>query len=70
LWTLQLSYQAEVCAGLRSQDKFLQPPEVEEELWLVLHHRVCLNGPFQFVIDVQAKELEAFHPVYCVPIGE
>ena len=35
----------EVCEGLRSQDEFLQPPEV-------LHSVVCVDGPFQVVSDV------------------
>jgi hypothetical protein len=32
--------------------KFLQPPEVEEALLLLLHHAVCVGGPIQFVCDV------------------
>ena len=31
-----------VCEGLRDQDKFLQPPEVEEALLCLLHHTVCV----------------------------
>ena len=31
-----------VCEGLRGQDKFLQPPEVEEALLCLLHHAVCV----------------------------
>ena len=37
-----------VCEGLRGQDKFLQPPEVEEAL-LRLHHTICVGGPFKIV---------------------
>ena len=32
---------------------FLQPPEVAEALLHLLHHAVCVGGPFQFVRDVQ-----------------
>ena len=28
---------------------------------MCLHHTICVGGPFQFVSDVYAKELEAFH---------
>lgn len=41
-------------------DKFLQPPEVEEALFRLLHHSVGVVAPFQVLNDVQAKELEAF----------
>jgi hypothetical protein len=78
LWTVQLRYQAviqpnngasvEVCEGLRGQLKFLQPPEVEEALVHLLHHTVCVDGPFQFICDVHAGELEAFHPLHCSPV--
>jgi hypothetical protein len=33
----------------------------------LLHHTVCVGGPFQFVSDVYAKELEAFHILHCGP---
>jgi hypothetical protein len=33
------------------QAKFLQPPEVEEALLHLLHHTVCVGGPFQVVND-------------------
>ena len=49
-----------VSEGLRGQNKFLQPSEVEETLLRHLHHTVCVGGPFQFVSDVYAEELEAF----------
>ena len=49
-----------VCEGLRSQAKFLQPPEGEEALLIVLHHTVCVGKPFQIVSGVYAEELEAF----------
>ena len=35
-----------VCEGLRGQAEFLQPPEVEEALLHLLHHTVCVGGPF------------------------
>ena len=38
---------------------------VEEVLLRLLHHTVCVGGPFQFVSDVYAKELEAFHLLHC-----
>jgi hypothetical protein len=38
-----------VCDSFRSQAEFLQPPEVEEELLLLLHHTVCVGGRFQIV---------------------
>ena len=41
-----------VCEGFRGQSKFLQPPEVEEALLSLLHHTVCVGGPFQFVSEV------------------
>ena len=66
LWAVQLLYQAviqhvKVCECFRCQAKFLQPPEVEEVLLHILHHTVCVGGPFQFVSDVYAEELEAFN---------
>ena len=36
---------------------FFQPPEVEEVLLRLLHHTVFVGGPFQFVRDVYAEEL-------------
>jgi hypothetical protein len=62
-----------VCEGLRGQAKFLQPPEVEEALLHLLHHIVCVGGPFQIVSDVYAEELQNVHilhftssaPSYC-----
>ena len=47
--------------------KFQKPPEVEEVLLCLLHHTVCVGGPFQFVSDVYAKELEDFHLLHCGP---
>ena len=52
----------------RDQDKFLQPPEVEEELLRLLLHTVCVGGTYQFVSDVYAEELEAFHLLHCSPV--
>jgi hypothetical protein len=65
LWVVQSPYQAvlqnalncasvTVCDGFRWQAKFLQPPEVEEALLGLLHHTVCVSGPFHFVCDVYA----------------
>jgi hypothetical protein len=54
----------EICEGFRGQAKFFQPLEVEEALLHLLHHTVCVGGPFQVVSDVHAKELEAFHPLW------
>ena len=56
-----------VCEGFRCQAKFLQPPEVEKAL-LYLHHTVCVGGPFQFVSDVYAEELEAFPLLHYGPV--
>jgi hypothetical protein len=53
--------------GLRGQDKFFLPPEVEEALLRFLHHIVRVSGPFQIVSDVYAEELEAFHLLHCGP---
>ena len=55
-------------ALFRGQDQFLQPPEFEEALLHLLHHTVCVGGPFQKVSDVYAKELEAFHLLHCGPV--
>ena len=41
-----------VFEGFWCQAKFLQSPEVEEALMRILHHTVCVGGPFQFVCDV------------------
>ena len=57
-----------VCEGFRCQAKFFQPPEVEEALLRLLHHIVCVAGPFQFVSDMYAEELEAFHLLHCGPV--
>ena len=35
----------------------------------LLHHTVCVGGPFQFVSDVYAEELEAFHLLLFGPIN-
>ena len=50
-----------VCECFWSQDKFLQPPEVEEALLRLLHHAVCVGRPFQFVRNVYVEELKTFH---------
>ena len=42
--------------------------EVEEALLHLLHHTVSVGGPFQFVSDGYAKELEAFHLLHCGPV--
>ena len=57
--------------GFRRQAKFLQakPPEVEEAPLRLLHHTVFVGGPFHFVRDVYAEELEAFHLLHCSPVG-
>ena len=34
----------------------------------LLHHTVCVGGTFQFVSDVDAEKLEAFHLLHCGPI--
>ena len=47
--------------GLRDQGEFLQPPEVEQALLHLLHHTVCVGGPFQIVSDVYAEEHEALN---------
>ena len=47
-----------VYVGLRGQDKFLQPPEVEEALLHLLHHTVC--GPLQIVSEVYAEDAFTF----------
>ena len=46
-----------ICEGFRLQAKFAQPPEVEDALLRLLHHTVCVGGPFQVVCDVYAEEL-------------
>ena len=56
------------CEGFRCQATFLQPPEVEEALLRLLHHAVCVGGPFQFVRDVYTEEFEAFHLLHCSPV--
>ena len=58
-----------VCKGLRGQAKFLQPPEVEEALLRLLHHTVCVSGPFHIVSNVYAENLEAFHLLHCGAIN-
>ena len=37
-------------------------------LLCLLHHTICVGGPFQFVSDMYAEELEAFHLLHCHPI--
>ena len=34
----------------------------------LLHHTVCLGGPIQFVLDVYAEELKAFHLLHYCPV--
>ena len=62
------SASVKICEGLRGQDKFLQPPEVEEALLRQLHHTVCVGGPFQIVSDVYAEGHEACHLLHCSPV--
>ena len=64
------SISVEVREDLKGQDTFLQPPEVEEALLLLclLHHTLCVDGPFQVVSDVHTEELEAFHLLHCSPV--
>ena len=45
-----------VCESFRCQAKFLQPPEVEDALLHLLHHTVCVDGPFQLVSDMTLSE--------------
>ena len=56
------SASVKVCEGLRDQDVFLQPPEVEEALLRLLHHTVCVGGPFQIVSDVFPRGTLRFLP--------
>ena len=44
-----------------------QPPEIEEALLRLLHHAVCVGGPFQLVRDVYADELKTFHLLHYCP---
>jgi hypothetical protein len=57
------------CEGLRGQAKFPQHPEIEEVLLHLLHHTVCVGGPFQIVSDVYAEELAAFHLLHWGPFN-
>ena len=57
-----------VCEGLRGQATFLQPPEVEEALLHLLHHTVCVGGPFQFVSDVYDGEFKTFYLLHCCAV--
>ena len=34
----------------------------------LLHHTVCVGGPFQIISDVYTEELEAFHTLHCSPV--
>ena len=34
----------------------------------LLHHNVCVGGPFQIVSDVYSKECKAFHLLHCGPV--
>ena len=43
-----------VSEALWGQAKFIQPPEVEEVLFPLLHHTVCVAGPFQIVSDASS----------------
>jgi hypothetical protein len=46
---------------LEAKPKNVQPPEVEEALLHLFHHKVCVGGPFHIVSDVYSEELENFH---------
>ena len=35
----------------------------------LIHHTVCVGGPFQFVCDVYAEELKTFHPLHYCPVN-
>ena len=37
-------------------------------LLCLLHHAVCVDGPFQFVCDVYSEELKTFHLLHDCPI--
>ena len=37
-------------------------------LFSLLHHTICVDGPFQVVRDVHSEELEVFHALYCSPV--
>ena len=39
-----------------------------QALLRLLHHAVCVGGPFQFVLDVYAKELITFHLLHYCPV--
>ena len=54
-----------VFEGLRGHAEFLQPPEVEETLLRLVHHTVCVGGPFQINSYVYVKDIEAFHLLHC-----
>ena len=55
-----------VCECFWRQAKFIQPPEVEEALLRLLHHTVCVGGPFQLIRDVYAEGLKTYYPLhYC-----
>ena len=58
---LEGEHPVKVCESGRGQDEFIRPPEVEEVLLCLLHHTVCVGGPFQFVCDVYAEERNTFH---------
>ena len=58
-----------VCEGFKCQTKCILPPEDEEALLRLLHHTVCVSGPYQFVSDMYADELEAFHLLHCGPVN-
>ena len=35
-----------------------------------MKNALCVGGPFQFVSDMYAEELEAFHLLHCGPLDE
>ena len=73
LWAVQLPYQA-----VMQPDRMLSIVHLyifvrvlgdkpQQTLLHLLHHTVCVGGPFQFVCDVYADELKTFHPLHCCP---
>jgi hypothetical protein len=44
-----------VCEGLKGQDKFPHSPEGKVAILRLLHHTVCVGGPFKIISDVYAE---------------
>jgi hypothetical protein len=47
-----------VSEGFWWQATFFQPPEFEKALLRLLHHTVCVRGPFQFVGDMYTENFK------------